>query len=103
MRWHRACFRIVSINAEIDNVMGWHVKVGNLPWCKTPYTNRQDLRIVAHDDKVAFMCSHTDIANAVRMVEWLRQYGIGRPRLVDGMCDEVDKASPDPVDCNKQL
>jgi len=69
--------------------MAWHIKLGNLPWCRTPYAKRQDLRIVAHDDSVAFMCSHTHIANAVRMVEWLRQYGIGCARLVEGMCEEV--------------
>ena len=69
--------------------MAWHVKVGKLPWCRTIYANREDLRIVAHDDNVALMCSHTEIAHAVAMVEWLRGYGVSCAKLVEGMCEEA--------------
>jgi hypothetical protein len=97
VRWYLTCLCNVSRSApEIAVVMAWHVKVDNLPWCRTPYARRQDLRIVAHDDSVAFMCSHTHIAHAARMVEWLRQFGIGRARLVDGMCEEAHGGSDDP-------
>jgi hypothetical protein len=69
--------------------MAWHVKVGAVPWCRTPYAGRQDLRIVAHDDGVAVTCSHTDLVDAVRMVEWLRGCGLGCARLVEGICEEA--------------
>jgi len=69
--------------------MAWHVKIAKLPWCRTIYANRKDLRIVAHDDNVALMCSHTEIAHAVAMVEWLRAYGVNCAKLVEGMCEEA--------------
>ena len=69
--------------------MAWHVKVGKLPWCRTSYVNRLDLRIVARDDNVALMCCHGEIAHAVAMVQWLRRYGIGRAKLVEGICEEA--------------
>lgn len=45
--------------------------------------------MVAHDDIVALMCSHTEIAHAVAMVEWLRRHGVGCAKLMDGMCEEA--------------
>jgi|SoiMetStandDraft_5_1073268.scaffolds.fasta_scaffold1572003_1 hypothetical protein len=69
--------------------MAWHVKVGKLPWCMTIYANRLDLRMVAHDDTVALLCSHTEIAHAVAMVEWLRRHGVSCAKLMDGMCEEA--------------
>ena len=88
------------LTPEIVFVMAWHVKIDNIPWCKTPYARRQDFRVVAHDDRVAFMCSHTHMAHAIRMVEWLREYGIGCARLVEGMCEEAYGGSngPRPTD-----
>jgi len=44
---------------------------------------------VARDDNVALMCSHGEIAHGVAMVEWLRGYGIGRAKLVEGICEEA--------------
>jgi hypothetical protein len=68
--------------------MAWHIKIGKLPWCRSPYVDRQDLSMVARDDGIVLACSHVDRAKAHRMIECLRRLGLDFARVVEGPCAE---------------
>jgi hypothetical protein len=68
--------------------MAWHIKIGKLSWCKSPYAGRSDLAMVARDEGILLICSHIDRAKAHKMVECLQGYGLDYARVVEGVCDE---------------
>jgi len=70
--------------------MVYHIKIGRMPWCKSPYSKRQDLSIVARDDGVILTCSHVSSSTAHAMVEFLQTHGVDFARVVDGMCEVPD-------------
>jgi hypothetical protein len=37
--------------------MSRHIQIGKLPWCRSPYADRQDLSMVARDDGIVLACS----------------------------------------------
>jgi hypothetical protein len=60
-----------------------------MPWCKSPYSKRQDLSIVARGDGVILTCSHLSSSTAHAMVEFLHTHGLDFARVVQGMCEVV--------------
>jgi hypothetical protein len=70
--------------------MAYHIKIGSMPWCKSPYSKRQDLSIVASDDGVILACSHVSSSTAHAMVEFLQTHGLDFARVVQGMCEVLN-------------
>jgi hypothetical protein len=70
--------------------MAWHIKIGKLSWCKSPYERRSDLAMVALDEGILLVCFHIERAKAQRMVECLQSYRVDYARVVEGACDECD-------------
>jgi hypothetical protein len=70
--------------------MAWHIKMGKLSWCKSPYAQRSDLAMVARDEDTLLVCSHSNRAKAQKMVECLQRYGLDYARVVEGVCEECD-------------
>jgi hypothetical protein len=67
--------------------MTWHIKIGKLAWCKSPYAARADFVMVAKLDGVAFTCMHVHKETADKMVAFLQRHGVDYARVVQGPCD----------------
>jgi len=70
--------------------MAWHIRIGKLSWCKSPYALREDLFMVAREEGIVLTCCHIDRAKAQKMVECLQLHGIDFARVVEGICNEAD-------------
>ena len=68
--------------------MAWHIKIGKLSGCRSPYADREDLSMVARDDDIVLACSHVNRAKAERMIECLRRLGLDFARVVEGLCGQ---------------
>ncbi len=68
--------------------MAWHIRMGRLPWCRSPYAERADLAMVAECDGIVLHCMHVTKARAARMVTFLQQHGVDFARVVEGECEE---------------
>lgn len=69
--------------------MIFHIKLGKLPWCKTAYSQRADLAILARDEGILLTCSHVSQDKAQRMVSFLHCHGVDLARVVPGTCQET--------------
>jgi hypothetical protein len=69
--------------------VAWHIKIGKLSWCRSPYARRRDLFIGARDEGIVLTCSHVSKQKAQRAVAFLQQHGIDFVRLADGVCREA--------------
>jgi hypothetical protein len=61
-----------------------------MPWCKSPYSKREDLAILAREDRVILTCSHVSSSTAHAMVQFLQTHGLDFARVVQGMCEVLN-------------
>ncbi len=69
--------------------MAWHIKIGKLSWCDSPYACRSDLLMVARDEGILLMCSYVDRRKAESAVSFLDSCGISFARVVQGACPQA--------------
>jgi len=68
--------------------MVWHIRIGKLAWCSSPYARRDDLFLVAHVDGITLACCHVSQVKAQKMVQWLQRHGLDFVRVCEGMCGQ---------------
>jgi hypothetical protein len=60
--------------------------MGKLPWCKTPYSRRRDLAVLAQAEGVVLSCSQLSKEKCLKLVDFLQRNGIDFVRRVEGAC-----------------
>ena len=70
--------------------MIFHIRLGKLSWCKSPYALRYDLSLAAQQAGVALRCSHLSKSSAERMISFLHECGIDLARVVNEACVHQD-------------